>query len=45
MELKVSFDTSLFIEESIRAVYKTLLEALGLVLAFATPPPFVYASE
>ncbi|MCU0734111.1 MAG: efflux RND transporter permease subunit [Methylotetracoccus sp.] len=33
MGLKVSFDTSLFIEESIRAVYKTLLEALGLVLA------------
>jgi multidrug efflux pump len=33
MELRVSFDTSLFIEESIRAVYKTLLEALVLVLA------------
>lgn len=33
MELKISFDSSLFIEESIRAVYMTLLEALGLVLA------------
>ncbi|RYU61999.1 efflux RND transporter permease subunit [Methylolobus aquaticus] len=33
MTLRVSFDTSLFIEESIRAVYKALFEALGLVLA------------
>lgn len=33
MRLSISFDTSLFIEESIRAVYETLLEALGLVLA------------
>ncbi|MBM4200875.1 MAG: efflux RND transporter permease subunit, partial [Gammaproteobacteria bacterium] len=33
MVLRVSFDTSLFIEESIHAVYKALFEALGLVLA------------
>jgi len=33
MELRVSFDTSLFIEQSIRAVYQALLEALALVLA------------
>jgi multidrug efflux pump len=33
MKLQVAFDSSLFIEESIRGVYEALLEALALVLA------------
>jgi multidrug efflux pump len=32
MEIKQSFDTSVFIEEAIKEVYKTLLIAIGLVI-------------
>ena len=32
MEIKLSFDTSVFIEEAIREVYKTLMMAIGLVV-------------
>ena len=33
MQLRIAFDSSLFIEESIKGVYRTLLESLVLVLA------------
>jgi len=32
MKIQVAFDTSVFVEKSIEAVYKTMLEALGLVI-------------
>lgn len=32
MEIKQSYDTSVFVEEAIREVYKTLLVAIGLVI-------------
>jgi len=32
MKIQIAFDTSVFVEKSIEAVYKTMLEALGLVI-------------
>jgi len=32
MKIQIAFDTSIFVEKSIEAVYKTMLEALGLVI-------------
>lgn len=32
MKIQVAFDTSVFVEKSIEAVYQTMLEALGLVI-------------